>query len=516
MRMRHSMSDRWATRRGAHRTRRPEAEALEGRILLYATIGQWTYSSRITYSFMPDGTSIAGTPSVLFQTMNAVTSTASWQNAIEQAATPWETNADLNLAQVSDDGAPVGTDGDQQDDPRFGDIRIGAMPLGSGVLAETFLPPPTNGGTVAGDIIFNSTAGWAVGGIGVDLETVALHEFGHAVGLGDQSSDPNSVMYYEYDGPKTALDSDDIAGIQSIYGAPQYDAFNTGLPHNTTPLTATNITPYISSNGQIALSGLDNTTPTDAEYYAVTVPLTNSGQMAVTLQSSNLSSFAPWLSVLNSSLSFVGQATAATTYGATLTVTVPVTAGQKYYIKASSAGSYGRVGSYGLEVNFGTQTMAPIAPPNTLVPQQPNGSGSGSTNNAVDGAVGHSGIPQGLPGLAWASVGGYSGWAETYVLPSSGSNPVAIAPPAPTPTTSPSPVIAGPVATPTPAPTSPTVVSPIAPLVEAAATPTPAPAPHRVVHQAVDATLSGWKGHRGRPRIGLKLRSAAVERDRLS
>ena len=271
---------------------RPQLEGLEGRILLYSAIGQWTYSSRITYSFMPEGTSIAGTPSVLFQTMNAVAPTGTWENAIEQAATPWETNANLNLALVSDSGDAFGVNGDQQDDPRFGDIRIGAMPLSAGLLAETFLPPPTNGGTVAGDIFFNSTAQWAVGGVGVDLETVALHEFGHAVGLGDQSIDPFSVMYYEYDGPKTALDLDDIAGIQSLYGAPQYDSFNTGLLHNSTPLTATNITPYIS-NGQIALSGLDNTTAIDAEYYAVTVPSSNSGQMVVTLQSSNLSSFAP-------------------------------------------------------------------------------------------------------------------------------------------------------------------------------------------------------------------------------
>ena len=52
--------------------------------------------------------------------------------------------------------------GDQQDDPRFGDIRIGAIPLGSGILAETFLPPPANGGTDAGDIIFNSSINWQI------------------------------------------------------------------------------------------------------------------------------------------------------------------------------------------------------------------------------------------------------------------------------------------------------------------------------------------------------------------
>ena len=49
-----------------------------------------------------------------------------------------------------------------------------------------------------------------------------------------------------------------------------------------------------------------------------------------------------------------------------------MTAGQKYYIKVTSTGSYGRVGAYGLEVNFGSQSQSPIQPPNTVVAQQPD------------------------------------------------------------------------------------------------------------------------------------------------
>ena len=94
--------------------------------MLYSDLGdQWTYDSRITYSFMPDGTSVGGVPSALFQTLNAKYATATWEGQIEQAASLWESATNANLALVSDGGQPVGTNGDQQDDPRFGDIRIG-------------------------------------------------------------------------------------------------------------------------------------------------------------------------------------------------------------------------------------------------------------------------------------------------------------------------------------------------------------------------------------------------------
>ena len=180
-----------ATRR--NRALRPIPEILEGRLLLYASLGdQFIYSSRITYSFMPDGTSVGGVPSALFATLNTKYPTATWEAQIEQAAAIWENAANLNLALVSDGGEAVATSGDQQDDPRFGDIRIGAVPLGSGTLAVTFLPPPANGGTDAADILLNSNINWQINS-NYDLMTVMAHEFGHALGLGDVSSPTNPV-----------------------------------------------------------------------------------------------------------------------------------------------------------------------------------------------------------------------------------------------------------------------------------------------------------------------------------
>ncbi len=393
---------------------RPQLEGLESRLLLYSTLGdQWTYDSRITYSFMPDGTSVGGTPSVLFQTMNANYPTATWEQQFEQSAALWENVTNVNLALVSDGGEPVGCAGDQQDDPRFGDIRIGAIPLGSGVLAETFLPPPANGGTDAGDILFNSNMNWQINST-YDIMTVAAHEFGHALGLGD-STGSTAVMYGTYNGIKQALTSDDVTGIDSIYGTRQYDQFNNGGTHNSSYLTATNLNSYITSTAQISLGGLDITTSSQSEWFTANVPSSTSGTMTVTVQSSNLSSLAPKLDVYNSSLALVGQVSAPDTFGATITLTVPnVSSGQQYYFKVLQAGGPGPIGGYGLLVNFGSQSQSPIPPPNTVVPSAPDEGSGGITSNALISGVS---AAIGTPGLV--TIGALQGWAVSYTEGSS-------------------------------------------------------------------------------------------------
>lgn len=49
-----------------------------------------------------------------------------------------------------------------------------------------------------------------------DMETVALHEFGHWLSLGHSSS--GTVMYYRYQGTRRNLAQDDTNGIICIYG----------------------------------------------------------------------------------------------------------------------------------------------------------------------------------------------------------------------------------------------------------------------------------------------------------
>src|SRR5689334_24997611 len=136
----------------------PRLEGLEDRFLLYATTGtQWAKPKLISYSFMPDGTSIGGVPSNLQATLNARFATSDWKAQFARAAAAWQKMANVNFTLVSDNGAPLGVSGNLQNDPRFGDVRIGGYAMSGSILAFGYLPAPANGGTSAGDILFNTS-----------------------------------------------------------------------------------------------------------------------------------------------------------------------------------------------------------------------------------------------------------------------------------------------------------------------------------------------------------------------
>jgi len=84
-------------------------------------------------------------------------------------------------------------------------------------LAHAFYPPPC-GGSHAGECHFDDAEIWSVTGAGgtFDLETVALHEIGHLLGL-DHSGVAGSVMFPSYGGVRRAPTQDDVDGIRLLY-----------------------------------------------------------------------------------------------------------------------------------------------------------------------------------------------------------------------------------------------------------------------------------------------------------
>jgi peptidoglycan hydrolase-like protein with peptidoglycan-binding domain len=92
------------------------------------------------------------------------------------------------------------------------------MAFESDVLAHASYP---DGGDHAGEIHFNTAIPWAADGsaFSVDIESVTLHELGHALGLA-HTAHTEAVMfaYLSLGTIKRKCAADDIDGIRQIYG----------------------------------------------------------------------------------------------------------------------------------------------------------------------------------------------------------------------------------------------------------------------------------------------------------
>ncbi|KAJ0673065.1 putative matrilysin [Helianthus annuus] len=83
-----------------------------------------------------------------------------------------------------------------------------------GVLAHAFAPTD-------GRFHYDADERWVVGAVptAYDVETLALHEIGHLLGLG-HSQFSNAIMWATFSpGVTKGLNSDDIRGIRALYGS---------------------------------------------------------------------------------------------------------------------------------------------------------------------------------------------------------------------------------------------------------------------------------------------------------
>lgn len=120
---------------------------------------------------------------------------------------------------------------DQNSDWRYANVVIGGwLPESyfgdANILAVTWTGKLSGGGsrkpTWHSEIFFNDAWTWtddatATGDL-IDVETVALHELGHALGLGHENDVP-SIMASYYTGVNRTLLDDDIDGITALYSS---------------------------------------------------------------------------------------------------------------------------------------------------------------------------------------------------------------------------------------------------------------------------------------------------------
>lgn len=177
---------------------------------------------------------------------------SSVESEIERAYAEWSKYVQVSFTETSDPNAPqtiavlfaTGAHGD------------GYPFTGTTTLAHTFYPSPVNPEPIAGDEHFNDAQSWKIGA-DVDVFSVALHETGHALGLG-HSDNPADVMYPYYK-KVSGLSAGDIAAIQQLYAATPAPG-NSNSPSTSAtgaaPLTLTiAAVPATTSSSSIALSG---------------------------------------------------------------------------------------------------------------------------------------------------------------------------------------------------------------------------------------------------------------------
>ncbi len=367
-------------------------EHLETRVVPYSVTGNaWPSPQLITLSFVPDGTlmttnSSGNVYSNLFATFNAKWSPGTWQAEILKAAQLWAQQANVNFAVVSDNGTAAGGGKYQQGDPGMGDIRIGGYNFGStSYLAGAYQPPPANNYSIAGDIDFNTKQNFNIGST-YDIQSVVMHELGHALGL-SHSSTYGAVMYPSYSAVKRALTSDDIAGIQAIYGARKPDVYNSNGNANNSFQTAVDISSQIDPNALTAVvNNLDLTTTSSAEYFTVVAPANTNGTLTVNVQSAGLSLLRPAVTVYAADQATVLGSAVGTGYtGSTLSVPVTgVNPGDQFYIAVTGADTTAfSTGDFALSLSLGTATPPIASPPNTQLLNGSTLSGGGGVQATV-------------------------------------------------------------------------------------------------------------------------------------
>jgi hypothetical protein len=191
---------------------------------------------------------------------------ASWGASAEDALNIWNSILGTLKFEVVRDSSATRVGNNRINNVFFSADMYGKA-WGEGVLAVTLISSSRTS-TVETDVLFNNRLSWnsyrgalrfsATGGAIYDFRRVAMHEFGHVLGLDHPDEDGQRVtaLMNSHVSSLDTLASDDIAGAQSLYGAALI------TPPVITPQPPPVITPQpqpVTAPPQITVAAADKT-----------------------------------------------------------------------------------------------------------------------------------------------------------------------------------------------------------------------------------------------------------------
>lgn len=290
-------------------------------------------SNRVTVSFPADGTPIFHQLNSLYSSFESILTPQQIQDSVLRAFSTWGQHGNLDVGLVADSGDPFGASGASFGDPRFGDVRIGAIPLPADINAIAIGQEDFVVGTWAGEILFNSNANFQ------DAEeffATALHEVGHVLGLG-HTRDVNRVMHRFSN--RTTLHAQDIAEFKALYGTRRLDPNEDDSEGNGSFVTATDLrfeSVEASEGAYPAIAFADLSESVDVDFFRIRMPDDYTGDAKLFVTSEEISQLEFTASLYDENQQLMQQLSSTGDVGDTIRFDLGVKPSERFFVKVES------------------------------------------------------------------------------------------------------------------------------------------------------------------------------------